>query len=179
VSAASAWPTLREAARAFAPQFEVVEERPGRLALDLRGADGGDELTLRYRSERGLFIRTYYLVVEAEVSGPGPSAAGSMALRRGKLRWKRPKPPGAAEWAEGLRSPDVLAALRRLQIERLGLGWDPTRGSWNLVLETLSGSVTVTFFPFLLTPNPLEREEAEAVASLLRALRQQVTRTPA
>jgi hypothetical protein len=175
----SVWPMLRAAADVFQPPFEVVAENPSRLTVDLRAADSGDEVRLRYRSERGLFIRTFYLVVEAEVSGPGPADAGELVLRRRKLRWRRPKPRGGEAWSEAFASEDVRSELKRLQIEKLRLAWDPARERWKLVLETLSGSVTVTFFPLLMTPNPLLRDEARAVEALLGALRRASARTRA
>jgi hypothetical protein len=177
--ATSVWPALKAAAAVFSPPFEVVGENPVGLTVDLRAADSGEELRLRYRSERGLFLRTFYLVVEAELPGPGPLDAGELVFRRRKLRWRRPTPRGGATWTEGFAAPDVRAALKRLQIEKLRLAWDPTRERWRLVLETLSGSVTVTFFPMLMTPNPLLRDEADAVETLLRALRRAPARTPA
>lgn len=149
----------------------MVAERPGRLALALRSADSGDELRLRYRSERGLFLRTYFLVIEADVPGEGPPETGTLVLRRRKLRWKRPRPRGGAGWAESFDSPDLRATLKLLQIERLGLTWEPEQATWKLALETLSGSVTATFFPPLMTPNPLKREEAQAIEALLRSLK--------
>jgi len=166
------WPSLREAANAFCPPYEVVEERPDGLALRLRTPDGRDELTLRYRSERGLFLRTYYLFVEATVPGDGPPEAGTLALRRRKLRWKRPAPQGGGAWSDGFSSPEVRAALKPLQVENLDLSWEPEQGTWSLSLKTLVGSVTVTFFPPLLTPNPFLREDARAVDALVREVRQ-------
>ena len=147
--------------------------------LELRAIDSGDELRLRYHSERGLFLRTYYLVIEADLPGEGPAEAGELVLSRRKLRWKRPRPPGGEVWSKGLASPDVKAALRRVQVERLWLGWEPVEASWRLRLETLLGSVTVTFFPPLETPNPLRREEAQAVEALVRAVKRAQSRTPA
>jgi hypothetical protein len=147
--------------------------------LELRALGSGDELRLRYRSERGLFLRTYYLVIEADLHGAGPEEPGELALRRRKLRWKRPKPRGGEAWSEAFAARDVQAALRPLQIERLALSWDPGRASWRLRLQTLLGSVTVTFFPPLETPNPLRRQEAQAVEALLRALKRAQRRTPA
>jgi hypothetical protein len=173
------WPALREAANAFCPPFEVVEERPGGLALLLRTPDGTEELTLRYRSERGLFLRTYYLVIQATVPGDGPAEAGTLVLGRRKLRWKRPEPYGGKRWSEGFSSPEIRAALKPLQVERLDLAWDPRRGTWSVSLETLSGSVTVTFFPPLLTPNPFMPEEAQAVEALVRELSRAQRRIPA
>jgi hypothetical protein len=172
------WPSLRDAANAFCPPYEVVEERPDGLALELRAPDG-EELTLRYRSERGLFLRTYYLVIEAELDGDGPTEPGTLALSRRKLRWKRPIPPGAERWSGGMSSPEVRAALKPLQVESLELAWDPGGRSWKLALKTLCGSVTVTFFPPLATPNPFLRNEAEAVARLVRELTQAQRRIPA
>ena len=172
------WPSLRDAAKAFCPPYEVVEERPNGLALELRTPDG-EELTLRYRSERGLFLRTYYLVIEAELDGDGPTEAGTLALSRGKLRWKRPKPPKAERWSEGMSSPAVRAALKPLQVESLDLAWDPGTRTWNLALKTLCGSVTVTFFPPLATPNPFLRKEAQAVDALVHELSRAQTRIPA
>lgn len=173
------WPSLREAAKAFCPPFEVVEERPGGLSLRLRSLDGERELTLRYRSERGLFLRTYYLVIQAAVPGDGPAEAGTLVLSRRRLRWKRPKPAGGTRWSEDFNSPEVRAALKPLQVERLDLAWDPAQRTWGLSLTTLCGSVTVTFFPPLATPNPFMREEAQAVGALVRELRRAQTRTPA
>jgi hypothetical protein len=173
------WPSLREAARSFCPPYGVVEERPDGLALRLRTPDGKDELTLRYRSERGLFLRTYYLVIEATVPGNGPAEAGTLVLRRRKLRWKRPAPQGGGPWSEGFSSPEVRAALKLLQVEKLDLSWEPGQGTWSLSLKTLAGSVTVTFFPPLLTPNPFMREEARAVDALVRELRRARPRRPA
>jgi len=172
------WPSLRDAARAFCPPYEVVEERPGGLALELRSPDS-DSLTLRYRSERGLFLRTYYLLIETELEGDGPAGAGTLALSRGKLRWKRPRPPAAESWSDGMSSPEVRAALKPLQVESLDLTWDPGPRTWKLALKTLCGSVTVTFFPPLATPNPFLREEAEAVGELVRSLSRAQTRIPA
>ena len=177
--ATSVWPALKAAAAAFSPPFEVVDESETRLIVDLRAADSGDELRLRYRSERGLFLRTFYLVVEADLPGAGPADAGELVLRRRKLRWRRPKPRGGEAWSEELASPDVRAALKRLQIERLRLVWEPADARWRMVLETLSGSVTVTFFPLLMTPNPLLPDEAQAIEALLRALKRAPARTPA
>jgi hypothetical protein len=175
----SIWPSLRAAAEAFCPPFEIAAENPGRLMLELRAVDSRDELRLRYRSERGLFLRTYYLVIEADLPGEGPAEAGELVLSRRKLRWKRPKPRGGETWSKGFASPDVKAALRRVQVERLGLSWEPAQAGWRLQLETLLGSVTVTFFPPLETPNPLKREEAQAVEALVRAVKRAQSRTPA
>jgi hypothetical protein len=175
----SIWPSLRAAAEAFCPPFGIAAENPGRLMIELRALDGGDELRLRYRSERGLFLRTYYLVIESNLPGEGPAKAGELVLSRRKLRWKRPRPPGGEVWTERLASPDVKAALRRVQVERLRLSWEPVEATWNLRLETLLGSVTVTFFPPLETANPLRREEAQAVEALVQAVKRAQTRTPA
>jgi hypothetical protein len=172
------WPSLRDAAEAFCPPYEVVEERPDGLALELR-APNGEELTLRYRSERGLFLRTYYLVIEAELGGDGPAEAGTLALSRRKLRWKRPKPPEGERWSEAMSSPEMRAALKPLQVESLELAWDPAARRWKIALKTLCGSVTVTFFPPLATPNPFLRKEAEAVDELVSALSRAQTRIPA
>lgn len=165
------WPFLREAAAAFCPPLELAREEPRRLALALRDPASGGELLLRYRSERGLFLRTYYLAVEADVPGDGPAEAGELVLRRRRLRWRRPKPGDGERWSERLGSRELLEALRPLQIERLSLRWQPEALAWRLVLETLSGSVTVTFFPPLETPNPLRRGEADAIRALVEALR--------
>ncbi len=173
------WPTLREAVRAFSPPLEVASEDRKALRIVLRDPAAGASVTLRYRSERGLFLRTYYLVMEAAVPGPGPDEAGELVLRRRGLAWKRPKPRAGKPWSERLSSDDIRASLRGLQVERLGIAWAPDRETWNLSLETLSGSLTVTFFPALMTPNPLHREEAEAFLSLLDAVRAAMSRTPA
>ena len=172
------WPSLRDAANAFCPPYDVVEERPNGLALELR-APQGEALTLRYRSVRGLFLRTYYLVIETELEGDGPAEAGTLALSRRKLRWKRPKPREAERWSEGMSSPEVQAALKPLQVESLELAWNPGARKWNLALKTLCGSVTVTFFPPLATPNPFLRKEAQAVDELVRSLSRAQTRIPA
>jgi hypothetical protein len=166
-----AWPTLREAAAVFCPPLEVVAEEPARLEVRLRSPEGADEVRLRYRSERGLFLRTYFLVFEAEIQGAGPHQPGELMLRRRRLAWRRPKPDDAAGWQERLRSPALDALLRRLQVEKLALTWQPARTSWKLLLETLSGSLTVTFFPPLSTPNPLRRAEAEACLGLVEEVR--------
>jgi hypothetical protein len=174
----SIWPSLRAAAEAFCPPFEIAQETPGRLMLELRALDSGDQLRLRYRSERGLFLRTYYLVIEADLPGEGPAEAGELVLSRRKLRWKRPRPQGGEPWSGVFASPEVKAALKRVQVERLGLSWEPRQASWRLWLESLIGSVTVTFFPPLETPNPLKREDAQAVEALVRAVRRaQVSNT--
>jgi hypothetical protein len=162
--------SLRAAAAPFCPPYEIVAENPAGLTIDLRRPHSPEHLRLRYRSERGLFLRTYYLVVEVDFPGEGPAEAGTLVLRRRRLRWKRPAPSDGERWSEG-RSDELKAALKRLQIERLGLGWEPERATWRLTLETLSGSVTVTFFPPLMTPNPFRLEEAEAIAGLLDAVR--------
>jgi hypothetical protein len=173
------WPALREAASAFCPPLEVAAENPPRLTVALRDPAGDVSVTLRYRSERGLFLRTYYLVMEADVAGPGPDEPGELVLRRRRLRWRRPKPRTAKTWSERLASDDVRAPLRALQVERLAIGWAPERETWKLGLETLSGSLTVTFFPALMTPNPLHRQEAAAFLTLLRALRAATSGRPA
>lgn len=179
VPGGSIWSSLRAVAEAFCPPFEIAAENPARLVVQLRALDSGDELRLRYRSERGLFLRTYYLVIEADLPGEGPAEAGELVLSRRKLRWKRPRPRGGEPWSEVFASPDVKAALKRVQVERLGLSWEPGQVSWRLRLESLLGSVTVTFFPPLETPNPLKREDARAVEALLRALKRAQARTPA
>ena len=179
VPAGPVWPALREAARSFCPPFEVAAESPRTLSLVLRHADADARVRLRYRSERGLFLRTYYLVIEAEVAGEGPEDAGELVLRRRRLGWKRPKPEGATAWRKHVVSEELRASLRGLQVERLGIRWAPERATWNVSLETLSGSLTVTFFPPLATPNPLLREEAEAFLSLLGALRAATSGRPA
>ena len=173
------WPSLRAAAVAFCPPFEVAAEDPQRLSIDLGEEAGGRTLRLRYRSERGLFLRTYYLVIQAELAGEGPAEPGTLELRRGKLRWKRPAPRDGKRWSEVLLSGEARAALKKLQVERLVLAWEPRRASWHVALETLSGAVTVTFFPPLMTPNPFRREEARALDALLDAFKQAPTQTPA
>ena len=173
------WPALREAAQAFCPPLDVATETPQALKLVLHDPDAGASVTLRYRSERGLFLRTYYLVMEANVPGAGPDDPGRLMLRRRRLAWKRPKPRAGNAWGARLASDDMRASLRALQVERLSIAWTPERETWNVSLETLSGSLTVTFFPALMTPNPLHREEAEAFLSLLRAVRAATSRTPA
>lgn len=172
------WPSLRAAAAALCPPFEVAAEHPGKLALDLQDPRGGADLRVRYRSERGLFLRTYFLVIESEIEGAGPSGAGRLVLGRRGLAWKRPKPRDFVRWRNAFASDELRRALRRVPIERLTLDWTPDRSSWNVVLETLSGGVTVTFFPPLMTPNPLLREEADALVAAFGALRTS-TRTPA
>ncbi len=136
-------------------------------------------MRVRYRSERGLFLRTYFLVVEAEIEGGGPVEPGRLALGRRGLAWKRPKPHDASRWRDAFASDELRGALRRLHAERLTLDWAPDRSRWNVALETLSGGVTVTFFPPLMTPNPLLREEAEALVSAFGALRRAPARIPA
>ena len=173
------WPSLREAADAFCPPLQIASESPDALSVVVADAMRTSAVRLRYRSERGLFLRTYYLVLEAEVSGEGPADAGELLLRRRRLAWKRPKPRGGKAWSKQLASDDVRSSLRRLQVERLALGWTPERATWKLSLETLSGSLTVTFFPPLMTPSPLFREEADAFLSLLAALRAATSGRPA
>lgn len=164
------WPALRRAANAFCPPFEVAEERPRELAVVLRRAGAGDEIRLRYRSSRGLFLRSYNLVVEGSVAGDGPAQGGELVRRGRKLVWKRPRPADGTRWAARLATDEFRAVARRLQVEGLVVVWEPARARWRLSLETLSGGVTVTFFPPLETPNPLERKEAEAFQELLGAL---------
>jgi hypothetical protein len=164
------WDALEEAAKAFAPRYEVVSRDPAGLSLVLRDPSRIRELHLRYRSERGLFLRTYFLVLEAEIAGPGPVTAGTLALRRRRLVWRRPKPPDGKLWSARLSPPALKAALKRVPVERLRLNWYPREQSWRLVVETVVGGVTATFFPPLLTPNPLRREEADALVALVDAL---------
>ncbi|MGH2922257.1 MAG: hypothetical protein ACRDKU_09350 [Gaiellaceae bacterium] len=166
-----AWPTLRGMATAFCPPLEIVGEEPARLEVRLRDPNGVDDVRLRYRSERGLFLRTYFLVFEAEIQGAGPQQPGELVLRRRRLTWRRPKPQNAVQWQRRLGTPALDGLLRRLQVERLALTWQPARSSWRLELETLSGSLTVTFFPPLSTPNPLRRAEAEACLGLVQEIR--------
>jgi hypothetical protein len=167
-----AWPVLREAASAFCPPYEVVEERPGELSLVLRrGARDDEGIRLRYRSTRGLFLRSYNLVVESSVAGEGPPEPGVLIRRGRRLVWRRPRPMDGRRWLERLVGEELRAALKRLQAERLTLAWDPTQARWRVALETLSGGLTVTFFPPLATPNPLERAEAQAFQDLLEAVR--------
>lgn len=141
----------------------------------MREPDSEPSLSLRYRSERGLFLRTYYLVVEAESPGEGPASAGELFLRRlplsaPRLAWRRPRPAGGGTWRDRIRSPELASALKQLQVERLALRWRPERRSWLVELETLLGSVTVTFLPPLETPNPVRPEEARAVLDLVAAV---------
>jgi hypothetical protein len=171
------WPSLRAAAHAFSPSFEVATEDARRLVISLQDS-AGHVLRLRYRSERGLFLRTYFLVVEAELPGFGPAEPGELVLRRRKLRWKRPRPRGGDRWTETFGSPEIRSALNRVPAEKITLQWQPDRGSWGLALETLLGSVTVTFFPALMTPNPLKPDEAQAMIALVGALRHPPARTP-
>jgi hypothetical protein len=173
------WSSLREAADAFCPPFEVTRERPGGLAVWLRDPESREELRLRYRSERGLFLRTYFLIVEAEIGGGGPARPGRLVLGRRALRWTRPKPDDAKRWSETLSSPELRDALTRLPVEKLTLAWEPDRATWTFSLETLAGSLTVTFFPPLATPNPLRRAEADALVRAVAALRSASARTPA
>jgi hypothetical protein len=173
------WPALREAARAFCPPLEVAAENPEALTVALHDPGADAPVTLRYRSERGLFLRTYYLVMEAAVPGAGPDEPGQLALRRRGLAWKRPKPRAAKAWGQRLASDDIRASLRALQVERLAIAWAPERETWKVSLETLSGSLTVTFFPALMTPNPLHRAEAEAFLSLRDAVRAATSGRPA
>jgi hypothetical protein len=170
VPAGAAWAHLRAAAAAFSPPLELASEEPSRLALTLRDPSSDAEIHLRYRSERGLFVRTYFLAVEADVPGAGPSAPGELVLRRRRLAWRRPRPAGGAPWGDRLAG-ELSEPLRGLPIERLSLRWRPEASTWRVSLETLAGSVTATFFPPLETPNPLHRAEAAAIRALLEALR--------
>jgi hypothetical protein len=170
VPAGAAWAHLRAAAAAFSPPLEVASEEPSRLALTLRDPRSDTEIHLRYRSERGLFVRTYFLAVEADVPGAGPSAPGELVLRRRRLAWRRPRPAGGAPWRDRLAG-ELSEPLRGLPIERLSLRWRPEASTWRVSLETLAGSVTATFFPPLETPNPLHRAEAAAIRALLEGLR--------
>ncbi len=173
------WRALREAAASFCPPLVLAEERPRALAVSLRDPESGDELRVRYRSERGLFLRTYFLVAEADVPGTGPSTAGRLVLRGRGFRWMRPKPADARRWSDSLGSTELRTALARMPVERLALVWDPERATWRFSLETLAGSLTVTFFPPLMTPNPLRRDEAGALVDAVRAFRSASARTPA
>jgi hypothetical protein len=167
-----AWPVLREAANAFCPPYEVVDERPGELSLLLRRVpQDEEEIRLRYRSTRGLFLRSFNLLVESSVEGDGPAEPGVLIRRGRRLVWKRPKPAGGKRWSERLVGEEFRAAVKHLQAERLTLAWDPAQARWRVTLETLSGGLTVTFFPPLATPNPLERAEAQAFQDLLEAVR--------
>lgn len=168
------WDSLLDVAAAFCPPLEVAVEEPGRLRVFLHNPETGDEIALRYRSQRGLFLRTYLLVVEAEVAGSGPAGPGELVLRHRRLRWRRPQPRDGRLWRERLGSSELLVAMRPLQVERLTARWEPERSLWRLTLETLSGSVTVTFFPPLFTPNPLTREEAGAFLELVGWVRRAV-----
>jgi hypothetical protein len=170
VPAGAAWAHLRAAAAAFSPPLEVASEEPSRLALTLRDPRSDAEVHLRYRSERGLFVRTYFLAVEADVPGAGPSAPGELVLRRRRLAWRRPRPAGGAPWRDRLAG-ELSEPLRGLPIEHLSLRWRPEASTWRVSLETLAGSVTATFFPPLETPNPLHRAEAAAIRALLEGLR--------
>jgi hypothetical protein len=170
----TAWPALRTAAASFCPPLEVAAEEPGHLLVLLRDPARGHEVRLRYSSERGLFLRTYFLIVEAEVLGEGPRERGELVLRRGRLAWRRSKPQDATRWQERFASPAFEALVRQLQVERLVLAWEPEGSSWRFVLKTLSGSVTVTFFPPLSTPNPLHRSEAAACMGLVDEVRRVV-----
>ena len=173
------WPSLRAAARVFCPPLEVVSEQPGRLTVQLQNPETGDELRLRYRSARTLFERTHFLVIEADIAGRGPTQAGKLVLRGRRLRWKRPVPPDGKPWARHLFSAELHSALGHLQVEKLALAWEPGRRTWRVSLETLYGSLTVTFFPPLMTPNPLKREEAAALVAALAAVKSAAARTPA
>lgn len=146
-----------------------MREEPARLHVLLRDPRG-IELALGYRSDRGLFYRTYFLVGQAEVRGTGPSAPARLVLRRRGLVWKRPRPPEARRWREAIAGREFRAALKRGHTERLTLDWRPHRGTWVVYLETLSGGLTTTFFPPLDTPNPLFPDEADALFELLAAL---------
>jgi hypothetical protein len=168
------WESLFDAAAAFCPPLEVAVEEPGRLRVVVHDPETGQEIALRYRSERGLFLRTYLLVVAAEVAGVGPAGPAELVLRRRKLRWRRPAPRDGRLWLERLDPKSLLSASRPLQIERFTARWDSERSLWSLILETLSGSVTATFFPPLVTPNPLTREEAQAFLELVSRVRQAV-----
>jgi hypothetical protein len=168
------WPALRTAAAAFCPPLEVAAEEPGHLLVLLRDPARRHEVRLRYSSERGLFLRTYFLIVEADVLGEGPEERGELVLRRRRLAWRRSKPHDARQWQERFASPGFEALFRQLQVERFVLAWEPERSRWRFVLKTLSGSVTVTFFPPLSTPNPLHRSEAAACVDLLDEVRRAV-----
>jgi hypothetical protein len=165
------WHPLREAAGAFCPPLAVAAEDPQGLRLELSDDQHEQRITVCFRSERGLFLRTYLLRVEADLGGTGPSAPGTLVFRRGKLRWRRPAPANGRAWTDRLNSPELRAALKPLQIERLWLDWDAEASRWRFVLETLWGSVTTTFFPRLATPNPLRQAEAEGILRVIAALR--------
>jgi hypothetical protein len=139
--------------------------------LILRRAGDDEELRLRYRSTRGMFLRSYNLVVESSIAGEGPVQAGVLTQRGRRLIWKRPRPADGKRWSERLAGEAFRAAVKRLQAERLTLEWEPAPARWRVELETLSGGLTVTFFPPLVTPIPLERKEAEAFQELLEAIR--------
>jgi hypothetical protein len=165
------WHPLREAAHVFCPPLAVASEDPRRLRLVLSDEQREQQLIVRFRSERGLFLRTYLLRVEADFGGAGPAERGELVLRRRKLRWRRPAPSDGRAWTDRLNTPELRTGLKLLQIERLSLDWDSAASRWRFALETLSGSVTTTFFPRLATPNPLMQAEAEAILRVVGALR--------
>lgn len=164
------WGPLRTAAAALCPPLAIEEEDRSRLRVVLREPASGDPVVVRYRSQRGLFLRTYFLVFEADVAGTGPAGAGEMVLRRRGLGWRRPAPGGGRAWRDAFGR-DVRAHAKRARAERLTLGWDPEPGRWRVRVETLSGGATATFFPPLLTPNPLLPDEAKALVGLIETIR--------
>ena len=153
-------------------------QRVGDSSLRLHAvSDGLPDIALSYQRDRRLFSRTLQLVIEAQVSGPGPSGDARIAARARRLRrrldleWVGSLPPGE----EGTRDRFVRAGLSAgartmTNVRELVVSWSAAEAMWRLRLVTLAGAVIGTA-PGAAIPVPLEPDDVNGLLAVLRAFR--------
>jgi hypothetical protein len=143
--------------------------------------DGLPDIALSYQRDRRLFSRTLQLVIDAQVTGPGPSRDATLSLRARRLRgrldleWGMAPPPGE----EGARDSFVRAGLSAgartmTNVRDLVVSWSVAEATWRLRLVTLAGAVIGTS-PGAAIAVPLEQDDVIGLLAVLRAFRDAAT----
>ncbi len=168
---------LAGAARRLGPAFRPSgSASEGRIRLSSDDPSLPD-IELRFVRDRRLFSRTWPLVVESAVAGPGPDRSIALALerrwlgRRTELRPAAGSGTEATPWAGRFAAAGVLeGAATMTGVQGLRLTWEPGDGRWTLRVHTLAGALIGTA-PSSAIAVGFEPEDVDGLLRLLRAFR--------
>jgi len=142
-------------------------------------------ITIGLRKERRMFSRSWPLVIESHLAGPGPGEPLQLRYRRRPFR--RPggleavgtgPPAEAAEWARRFEEASLLeGASEMTSLQDLSVAWSPGDGRWDLRLQTLAGSMIGTA-PGSSIAVPFEADDIRGLVRILRAFRRAVPTRP-
>ena len=139
------------------------------------------DLKLSYQRDRRLFSRTLQLVVEASMSGPGPSDDATLAMRTQKLRrrweleWSGPDAEGRESVPDRFTRAGLVEGARAMtNVRELVVSWSRARQTWRLRLVTLAGALIGTA-PGTGITVPMEPEDVAGLLQILRAFKAAVT----